>query len=725
MKTFIIAGATEERCVCVYCKDKDGQPLEIFVDNVETHILSKKHEKATPMGERKKGASLDKLKEKIKAKSVKLERNQSKKNKDEEANQHFLEFIAFAIAENYSFSQIERLGNFLQSFYKKNQLHFLKSSKFQREFISEVCQSCFRPVLLDHIHEELSKILYSFSIDNTTLGGENFCGIKVKYLTKDEMGKAKVNDKFLGLTKLEEKSNGETMRKIVQEKLFWSSTIKRNLLGMTHDRGSSIVGGNVGLISLLEEDIQSKISSLPDPCHSLNLVIKNSLDCLSEEIRSFIADIHTHFLSPQKKAKLRRIQQENNLPVLNPKKYVKVRWLSLGLSLERLIKIWDALKLYIDQIKRPKERKLRKGRKRRKGKNNGELKSIDVNKFDALLNSPLFASEIRFLSFITTKINFYNQKFQNPYLEPQKVGEISQEAFYFFANLVVLPCILDLSKESLLGFDWEDEEIYKDHCLGVEEFIENLVFSFPEELSTLKNLTSMEKDEFCGIFLPFLRRILNLMIFYLPLEEEVMNNLAFVEMRGPFSIFKNQMLQFNKRFNIIKEDQLSALTSEFNQLQAKTLNYFHQINDNNSILALWDIVEDHGYVLIPLIAKAAMILPTSSSNIEQLFSIFKQVKTLIRNSLNTDNLEAILLLSQEYKERNSRIITQELLHLFNSLKFKEPTTQVISINQIQNNEGKMEEKERIADQLMEVIDEVIPEIQNNDIFVEKHQKSKT
>jgi len=50
MKTFIIAGATEERCVCVYCKDKDGQPLEIFVDNVETHILSKKHEKATPMG---------------------------------------------------------------------------------------------------------------------------------------------------------------------------------------------------------------------------------------------------------------------------------------------------------------------------------------------------------------------------------------------------------------------------------------------------------------------------------------------------------------------------------------------------------------------------------------------------------------------------------------------------------------------------------------------------
>jgi len=38
MKTFIIQGSTAERCICIYCKNRDGEPLEIFVDNIEAHI---------------------------------------------------------------------------------------------------------------------------------------------------------------------------------------------------------------------------------------------------------------------------------------------------------------------------------------------------------------------------------------------------------------------------------------------------------------------------------------------------------------------------------------------------------------------------------------------------------------------------------------------------------------------------------------------------------------
>ena len=287
----------------------------------------------------------------------------------------------------------------------------------------------------------------------------------MKYLSKDGNGKAIINDKFLGLAKLGENSTGEAMLDVVKEKLLWSNTIKDNLLGVTHDRGSSLIGEGIGMLALLEKEVKRTIYSLPDPCHSLNLVVKNSLDCLSEELRDFITDIHTHFLSPQKKAKLRRIQQENNLPILNLKRYVKTRWLSLGLSLERLIKVWDSLKLYMDKIIEPKEKKNKGTKRRRKGINNGELKNINVSHFQSLLKNPLFAWEIKFLSFIINKINFYNEKFQNPHLEIHKVAELTQEAFYFFSNLIVLPVILDLSKETLIGVDWEDETSYQDYCL--------------------------------------------------------------------------------------------------------------------------------------------------------------------------------------------------------------------------------------------------------------------
>ena len=200
---------------------------------------------------------------------------------------------------------------------------------------------------------------------------------------------------------------------------------------------------------------------------------------------------------------------------------------------------------------------------------------------------------------------------------------------------------------------------------------------------------------------------MNLCIYYLPLEEEIMNNVNFVQMKGPFSIFKKKILQFNKKFNIIKENQSSALSDEFNQLQAKTFNYFHQSNESNSLVALWDLVEEHGYCLISSIAKAAMALPTSSSDVEQLFSLVKQVKTLTRSSLSVDNLEGILLLSQEYKERSSGIITEDLICLFNSLKYKESKNEVAGY--VRNHgEKKMtyEEKEKLANELMEIVEPI-------------------
>ena len=89
---------------------------------------------------------------------------------------------------------------------------------------------------------------------------------------------------------------------------------------------------------------------LRDPCHGLSLAVSNALDCLPEEIMSFITSIHSHFMSPQRVAFLKKIQYENGKPIKKLKKYVKTRWPSLGISLDRLIEIWDSLRLDSEQI---------------------------------------------------------------------------------------------------------------------------------------------------------------------------------------------------------------------------------------------------------------------------------------------------------------------------------------------------------------------------------------
>ena len=108
---------------------------------------------------------------------------------------------------------------------------------------------------------------------------------------------------------------------------------------MTHDRHRCFTGIDNGVVKLIRDEVNQKIFDLPDPCHSLNLVVKASLEEIPQEIKEFISNIHNYFNSPQRKERLKGIQIKNQLPVLLPKRYVKTRWLSLGDSLERIIQI--------------------------------------------------------------------------------------------------------------------------------------------------------------------------------------------------------------------------------------------------------------------------------------------------------------------------------------------------------------------------------------------------
>ena len=183
---------------------------------------------------------------------------------------------------------------------------------------------------------------------------------------------------------------------------------------MSHDNGSSLVGENIGLTALLKRE-GCTFFDLKDPCHGLNLVLRHSLEDLPSQMMDFINFISNHFSSPQRKAQLKKIQEENGYNVLFPKKLALTRWLSVGNCLTRIIEIWASLAKYFEEIvsqeKSPKQNRkkiVKKAEKDSDGKN--KLKPKDVKEF---LNDEVFYIQIILLSYIVDILNKYNVKLQN------------------------------------------------------------------------------------------------------------------------------------------------------------------------------------------------------------------------------------------------------------------------------------------------------------------------
>ena len=101
-----------------------------------------------------------------------------------------------------------------------------------------------------------------------------------------------------------------------------------------------------------------------------------------------------------------------------------------------------------------------------------------------------------------------------------------------------------------------------------------------------------------------------------------------------------------------------------------------RIKAQGSSVLLWDLIkssssrDENGESVFKLLAKVfdvAHSLPTSSSCIEQTFSSLKLVKNSLRNSLNEETAQSLLVIAQEFKEKEITI-SSEILNLYYQLK---------------------------------------------------------
>ena len=233
-----------------------------------------------------------------------------------------------------------------------------------------------------------------------------------------------------------------TIFKILKEGLFdLHEQIKNNFIGITHDRAAVLSSDDEGLIGLLQGEFKEKnFYDLSDPCHSINLIVSKSLQALPREIMKFFNRIHKHFTySPHRVAKLLNIQRQNFLPQLRPVFYVKTGWLSIGQTTERLILIWDALKIYMA--------------KKFKSQNEHEK----CQEMYVLLSDDVFKPKIILLSDLLKKLNKTNGTYQSQYLEIQSLKSEMLKCAKFFVELVLDPEQLKFSVENLTKQKWNSK----------------------------------------------------------------------------------------------------------------------------------------------------------------------------------------------------------------------------------------------------------------------------
>ena len=640
---------------------------DIEYKNLKRHILEcETHERCLNGRDKEKHRELV-----LKIRNTKKEYKKTSINQENpRIKEGYLKFMAVCYKANLSFQQIQKIGLALKDIYTENDIHFLAQSSFSLDEISQT-SNCWGDYLREVLRKDLEQSTYSLCIDNSTISGTNISAIQVRYLKaitlnegSNEFRNLQIQNKVVGLKYLSDSSTGKTLYNIVQEKLFdLSPQIKNNLTGFTHDHASSLSGKGLGLYGHLLKDFgNNKIFNIEDPCHSLNLAVHKALKSLDDDVISFIQKIHSHFAYPQRKAFLAQIQKAENMPQLNLCHYVETRWLSLGLSLKRLLKIWPSLIKYME-----KPQTL-------------SIKKKDKTAFSKKLKDEGFKLTILFLSGVLEKVNSINTKLQNQTLEIDKLPQLIKKVIMDIAEIVFKEEKIPKDIAELKSIDWKEDTTFfkEDQDLLKAIYLELRDKSFTEFIENNPN----SSNEVIETFRRFLYNLLENLLLYLPIEDKLLQSLSFLSLDGNKNDIKNNILIFTKAFNIIPEDKEKVIIEELNELLNEPITWIRQASKGSS-LCLWNLIENSFNQIEPStreiiirfpclsrIFRIAHSLAPSSANVEQCFSILKLLKSDIRNKINEKTLESLILIREEFKDDTPIVITERLIEIYNEMKKK-------------------------------------------------------
>lgn len=268
------------------------------------------------------------------------------------------------------------------------------------------------------------------------------------------------------------------------------------------------------------------------------------------QITEFIDDLHIHFISPQRTAKQFRIQMELGLQKMGLCHYIKVRWLSLGLSLQRVIEIWESLKKYMEE---------------KPSKSRG--KKFDYLKFSKLFKDPVFKLKILFLEGVIKRLNSCNISYQAQNMEIQNLPLEFTCCVRELLELFLIGSKIPKDLSTLTVLPWDSGESQGQCIKNDADFIKSLELELHKEFKALQDLGNSKKKEFLAFALNYLKELVRLLVKYLPLADKTIQTFDFVNFPRDKEDLKQKVIAFNSLFKVCDNEQ--ALVKEINELYKK------------------------------------------------------------------------------------------------------------------------------------------------------------
>ncbi|XP_050515221.1 uncharacterized protein LOC126890380 [Diabrotica virgifera virgifera] len=207
-----------------------------------------------------------------------------------------------------------------------------------------VCEVLAKEALKDVVQNLKEDLFFSISTDASNKGNRKMFPICVRYFSFDKG----IQNKLIDFVE----SNDETADQIT--KVLCETLDKHNLkLSQVTSYGADNANVNFGSNHSVFTNLHSKNEKiLKANCsvHILHNMSKFACDRLDIDVEAIILKIYGHFShSAKRRAELMEIFETTEMEWVELLRHVNTRFLSLCPAVERIIKVWPALKSYFDK----------------------------------------------------------------------------------------------------------------------------------------------------------------------------------------------------------------------------------------------------------------------------------------------------------------------------------------------------------------------------------------
>lgn len=551
----------------------------------------------------------------------------------------------FMITKHLPFNSAPDILDFAKKLSKKYSAAVLENTKTSSTTMTRVVRYCIGSTFKEKIFSCLEQSPFSILLDNSSdIYGDNYMAILVRYF--HNFRKPPIT-RLLAVVEIGASSTGASLLELVQEEMFNNDyNIINNIVGICTDGGSNMISTQGSGLSNRLQTFLPALIHVKDLCHAYNGIAKEATKCVPKFAVDFVKEVCGYInKSTQRQAAFRdfMLEKKKNDRSFNPNhleeapEFKEIRWLSLSNVANFVSKYWNDLKTF--------------------------YQSIDVDFKENFTTEYLLWTNL--LALLLKKLHYYTNHFQSGTYIMNHVVEKMKTSYSEFIAYLLKPPFDRPEKEPNyfeIVFPFSIDPQKGENLKNINDFE---VF-FLDKFESFKPLLTKIAEEDSSIGLSFIKAAKDFISTTVTLMKDgllfqnavVMNSLIAY---WPITLDKTIWTMLAKHLtNVIQE--YSEFQSELDRFCA-SYGRLRPTDENpqpEKILEVW-ADNEIDYPLLTKLARALIVLPYTSAEVESKFSKFKVVKSPYRNRLTTTNIETSLLAEEFFGSKNFEILPEMFL----------------------------------------------------------------